>query len=576
MRLIRFIFPLLLAFMVVNAGAMEAPMTEKWSSHMVGGANSIQTLDLDRTGPRIYAITYESFRARIMVFSLSGEPAGDFVIEPKMRYLYPTEGIKIAYLCDIGDDGVLDSIAGSETHTGSINKHILYRMERRYDEGLKQYDMYLNWKYEGSDLTTSIGYFDFNGSGMRELVTADRDGKISVFDINEGVPKRNFSLGAAIWGIQPFRVNESDVYFAVAMFRKLEVSGWGDAVWSFEVPTRFNAAYVSDVDNDGKVEVFGSTDDTLYLFNGSGFPRWSHRFDSIEAVEVMRIALGNYSRLVVASKNSLFFLDGAGTVTGSFEVGEKVLSLRPLAYREENALVVGTENGVKFYTFDVSDFRRNEARDAENEAYKSFERGDFNATFASAMRAAGLYEGLGDSEGSGRMASLGENASDILEALGLYEKARIQFLESDYENSTLNARNAAEIFEKTGHIEGAQRSRILISGAIDKKKADDLYNAAELSYLKNRLEDVFENASIALGIYEKLNISDGAERARALLYVASANVNKTRTTQTTLRVTQTTAARPSPTRSREDLILYATLVMGVLVILYMAYKSRRR
>ncbi|MCX6695397.1 MAG: hypothetical protein NTU61_03790 [Candidatus Altiarchaeota archaeon] len=393
------VFFLMLA--AVSASATQVPLNEEWSRHMLNGVNSVQLLDLDnKNGPEIYAITYNQMKTTVYIMGFDGSETDNFIIEPKMKYLYPTEEIKIAALCDLDRNGVLDIISGSEAHTGSINKHILYRTERTWYQDLGKYSTDMKWKYEESDLTTSIHCIDYNGDGSSEIITSDRDGEIRVMDPDGNVIE-NRTLDAAIWDMKTILGTEG-FDFAVGMFRKLSFLKAVGKSWNYGVDDRFDRVYVEDINRDGVTEVLGVSSNTLHVFDMDGGLRWSYSAQGMGEVAIVNIGEINYSSIAVASKKQVIFLNKDGVETGTYDVGENVLALRYFSSEEKYGLIIGTDSSLKYYSMDLRDLKRVDGIALENLALQQFKSENFTDAIHLAENAIRIFTGLEDEEALGR------------------------------------------------------------------------------------------------------------------------------------------------------------------------------
>jgi len=178
-------------------GKTEDIVTEQWRYHVNKGVYDIITFDSTNDKiPEIYAVRYNQRQTTVAVVDPEGYLLYDMTIPRYMSYLYKTEEIIKVHVDDLNNDGILDIFAGSQIHTGGINLHYFYGIERKIERGLDRYYNRIKWQTKEVGGMTRI--WTIKRGGKKMLLTGSIDHNIRIID-GEGKVVKEHLIPGTVW-----------------------------------------------------------------------------------------------------------------------------------------------------------------------------------------------------------------------------------------------------------------------------------------------------------------------------------------------------------------------------------------
>ncbi|MFH1403696.1 MAG: hypothetical protein ABIH11_05440 [Candidatus Altiarchaeota archaeon] len=558
-------FTLILVLILLSGfSSSEELLSKEWEYHLNSGAGDITIFDLSGEGvPEIYAVSYHPTRSSISVIDPEGFLIYDMQLPRYMNYLYTTEEIKIAYVDNIDDDPYLDIFSASEIHTGGINLHYLYGVEREPERGLDRYYNRVKWQTKESGLPTRIRSMDYEGK--RRIITSSIDHNIRVFN-DEGVVIAEELMEGSVWDVFPANLDDDEKTEYVAGVYKQIVAlddNW-QPMWTYPTEERFRKVLAADIDEDGKPEVLGMDEDGLTAFTRTGDKLWSFKAEGGVDLSTLQIYGGGVKSIVLATRDKLYFIDENGAEIWSYDVNDIILSFARLYVKGQGHMLVGTNDNIMSFKVNERYFKEMDSKTSMSLATNYYKSGKYADAIEYAEKAKKLFNELGEFESYKKADKIILDSKTILDAEANYAKSLEYYKNGDFERSAQFANMAITLFRKMSMDDGVKKTKDILANMEDKEKADGYYDEAEKLFLNNEFGKATELVDKAIEIYTRLNDQDALTKTTSLKNLVTSHY-----TTTTQRTVVTTTI-PERGITQDDLIMYGALGLSVLFVLIAA------
>lgn len=583
--------PLLLCIILIASCAAaqgRAPLELIWDKPLINGADSIQLMDFDGDGVmEIYVVSLHPSRTLLSVYNINSSLMWDTVIEKPQVQHYPSEEVMIVKVGDLDGDENFDIIAGSQIHSGSVNIHPLYYIERERERGLSNVYNRVKWTFDDSRLATSIE-FDVE-NGMRRLIVSSNDFNVYIVGA-DGTLIDSINLGYSVWSSHLADVdNDSESEIIVGTFNGISFLDDGRVNWTLDLEDRITSVYVGNLLPKSRYNIIGASRNKLYVLDIGGQLIWRSNLTDLSSNVIISDLEGDgINEILLGSANVLLLYNNNGSVKWRFNMGRRILAIASLDINEDGKqdILIGTNKGLFAYALGRQYLMLEDAKSYYALALMYHSAGEYPLAVNFLKKSMQFYDELNESEiveNISRLFIVYENNlldyNFLLEAESYLTRAKVSYEIDLFADATYSLREAQRIYLKFNSSEGLREVELLNYSIIMKPQAEEYAIQAEKAYLDNDFKTALELALKAKEIF--VNIDGSAHlllKIEPIIRLSHEKIDQPDSTITTVKpsVPYLDQEKVDYSTAKTGVVILVIVVSAIILFVHKRSKNKRR
>ena len=409
--------------------------------------------------------------------------------------------------CCAARDGCYDCVSKWDAED-----EVCYRSYSQTTCGIEETTGDEEWHYiTYKNYTSDVVLLDKNGRQTKKIQIISKDPQTG-----KAIPDADSTVRAIATSKREDNINPEFIIATnsgeVTAFSSLNISGLKQ-IWMTSIGNEIRAVSSEDINDDSLAEVIaGNSLGVIYALNNKGETIWKQRVDdAITDICPADVESDSTIDVVVASRDMrIYAYDASGTILWTQYVGEPIYGMivEDLDDNELQDFIVYTTGNVTRYQANEYYIKKFRADKKYNEAYESFEIGDYTKASIYVDMAKEMYEQINDKDNIPRCDLLRKSIDEEFKLKNKKEADRYYNLALEYytagnlETALDDISNARTIYEKLGDDTGVKKCDDFKQTITEDRKSQQKL-IADGYYTKSVSLSNFENYTEALKMLDE-------------------------------------------------------------------------